>query len=112
MSNERKVGSVVFPGDTFTAKQATGRNGKTRIGLGLTPSIYTRVCSHFPTSRKLFINQTQKQDDETTEEKILVTRAGVLKSRYANPPKLWVNSRQRRVKMSYKRMHSLTIHIC
>jgi len=72
-----KVGSVVFPGDTMTAKQATGFDGKTRIGIGLTPSVIRR-------------------NDESTSEAILVTRAGVLKSRYDKPPKLWVTSRQRR----------------
>ena len=73
-----KVGSVVFPGDTFTAKQATGRNGKTRIGLGLTPSAI-------------------KTEDGGSQEAILATRAGVLNLKLAKPPKLWVVNRQRRV---------------
>ena len=76
--SKTKVGSIVFPGDTFTAKQATGRNGKTRIGLGLTPS-------------------SIKTQDGGSQEAILATRAGVLKSLSAKPPKLWVTNRQRRV---------------
>ena len=68
---------VVFPGDTFTPKQATGRVGKLRIGIGLTPS----VVHH----------------EGKSQEAVLVTRAGVLSLGWGKPAKLWVNSRQRRV---------------
>lgn len=82
-SKRNKVGSVVFPGDTMSVKEATGGFGKTRIGIGLTPSVV-------------------KQSDEKTSEAILVTRAGILKSRYSKPPKLWVTSRQRRVQSVFE----------
>eukprot|EP00485_Elphidium_margaritaceum_P010147 CAMPEP_0202697402 /NCGR_PEP_ID=MMETSP1385-20130828/10730_1 /ASSEMBLY_ACC=CAM_ASM_000861 /TAXON_ID=933848 /ORGANISM="Elphidium margaritaceum" /LENGTH=273 /DNA_ID=CAMNT_0049353851 /DNA_START=56 /DNA_END=877 /DNA_ORIENTATION=- len=91
-SEKRKhIGRVVFPGDTFTVEQVTGRIGKTRIGIGLNPSV---IYKHAPSS--IHASSSEEKQEKEAEEAILVTRAGVLQSRYANPPKLWVANRQRR----------------
>mmetsp|Transcript_48632 Transcript_48632/g.77795 ORF Transcript_48632/g.77795 Transcript_48632/m.77795 type:complete len:262 (-) Transcript_48632:43-828(-) len=75
--SKKRAGSVVFPGDTFTAKEITKRKGKTRIGIGLTPSM---INTH----------------ENESKEAILVTRAGVLQSKPGDTPKLWIANRQRR----------------
>ena len=91
----------MFPGDTFTIQEATGRYSKTRIGIGLTPSLIEKDVETSSKSKSKFaLNSNSDSNLNSSKqicEAIQVTRAGVLQSfSKSDTPKVWVQNNQKK----------------